>query len=307
MKMPETELSVKAPLLSWFGGKFRIAKWIIEHLPPHDTYIEPFGGAAGVLLQKQRSRVEIYNDLDGEIVNLFRVVRNAESRLRLMEALATTPYARSEFDAAWEHCDDDIERARRLCIRAQMGFGASGSTRPLDAPVGFAADIWTDGAGQWQQYPIRLGAIGERLRGTLIESIPAVQLIARHDAPGALFYVDPPYLPEVRTSTSRGVGRDYRCEMSVFEHADLLAMLTNLRGMAVLSGYASPLYDASLIGWARLTRSARACGQAGTVLREEVLWISPSACAAMGIEPGTLGHVPADNNPMPSLFTDAGA
>ncbi|MDR5774058.1 MULTISPECIES: DNA adenine methylase [unclassified Caballeronia] len=292
-------MSVTAPLISYFGSKFRVAPWVLSHLPPHETYVEPFGGSAAVLLQKPRSQVEIYNDLDGEIVNLFRVVRDDAMRARLIAALEATPYARAEFNDAWLETNEPVERARRLCVRAQMGFGSSGSTRPLQAPTGFAADVWSDGAGQWLRYPGRLAAIGARLRGTLIEHMPAVELIAKYDAPSVLFYVDPPYLPEVRISVSRGLGRDYRCEMSALEHADLLAMLANLRGMAVVSGYASGMYDRALGGWARFTRSARASGQVGTVAREEVVWVSPAACAATGIEPSTSVCVGDDAADMP--------
>ncbi|VWC91584.1 D12 class N6 adenine-specific DNA methyltransferase [Burkholderia lata] len=285
MTRAATGTGVTAPLLSFMGSKFRVASWVLSHLPEHDIYVEPFGGSAAVLLQKPRSRVEIYNDLDGEIVNLFRVVRDDASRARLIDALELTPYARTEFDAAWSATDEPIERARRLCVRAQMGFGSMGATRPLNDPIGFAGDVWSDGPGQWKRYPGRLGPISARLRGTMIENMPAVELIARYDAPGVLFYVDPPYLPEVRNSVSRGIGRDYRCEMSTFEHADLLAMLANLSGMAVVSGYASDMYERALTGWGRFTRKTRANSQAGTVAREEVIWISPSACAAAGIEP----------------------
>ncbi|MGS1060095.1 DNA adenine methylase [Burkholderia glumae] len=298
-------MTVTAPLISYFGSKFRVAPWVLSHLPSHEIYVEPFGGSAAVLLQKPRSRLEIYNDLDGEIVNLFRVVRDDAMRVQLIDALNATPYARAEFEAAWNVADEPVERARRLCIRAQMGFGALGSTRPLHSPIGFAADIWSDGPGQWLRYPARLAAIGARLRGIMIEQMPAVELIAKYDAPGVLFYVDPPYLPEVRNSVSRGLGRDYRCEMSAFEHADLLAMLANLRGMAVVSGYASGMYDCALAGWARFTHKTRANGQAGTVPREEVIWVSPSACAAAGITPRASACVDPDADEMPLFAATA--
>mgnify|MGYP001093960044 CR=1 FL=1 len=295
---------IKAPLLSYFGSKFRVAAWVIAHLPPHDTYIEPFGGSAAVLLQKARSRVEIYNDLDGEIVNLFRVVRDDVSRERLVDALESTPYSRAEFDAAWNVTAEPIERARRLCVRAQMGFGATGSTRPLQSPTGFAADVWVDGPGLWARYPARLGAIGARMRGVLIENVPAVELIARHDAAGVLFYVDPPYFPESRSSAAHATRRDYRHEMTVMEHVDLLAMLVNLRGMAVVSGYASDVYEKTLVGWARFSCSARAQGQGGSVARSEALWVSPSACVAAGFEPGADVSLDSDDD-MP-LFSGMG-
>ncbi|MBB5447110.1 MULTISPECIES: DNA adenine methylase [unclassified Paraburkholderia] len=295
--------AITAPLISYFGGKFRLAAWVLSHLPPHEIYVEPFGGAASVLLQKPRSKGEIYNDLDGEIVNLFRVVRDRAWRARLIDALTLTPYSRVEFAEVWGGTPDPVERARRLCVRAQMGFGAMASTRPLQSSTGFAADMQSDGAKQWSRYPKRLGAIGERLQGVMIENRPAVELIAHHDAPDVLFYVDPPYLPETRSGHADGGGRDYRHEMTTLEHADLLAMLANLRGMAVVSGYASPIYERALAGWARVSHKSRAQGQRGSVAREETLWISPSACAASGIEPG---HVKSsgDETELP-LFVEA--
>ncbi|MBB5469196.1 DNA adenine methylase [Paraburkholderia sp. CI2] len=295
--------AITAPLISYFGGKFRLAAWVLSHMPPHEVYVEPFGGAASVLLQKPRSKGEIYNDMDGEIVNLFRVVRDRVQRAQLVEALALTPYARAEFDAAWAATDDPIERARRLCVRAQMGFGATGAARLLRDSTGFAADMKADGAGQWSRYPRRITAIGDRLQGVMIENRPAVELIAQHDAPGTLFYLDPPYLPDTRSYRVRGMCRDYRQEMTPLQHADLLAMLANLRGMAIVSGYASTLYDRALIGWARVSCKARANGQRGTVSRDETIWISPAACAAAGIEPG---HVESsiDDVELP-LFVEA--
>ncbi|NML31810.1 DNA adenine methylase [Paraburkholderia antibiotica] len=295
--------AIAAPLISYAGGKFRLAAWVLSHLPPHEIYVEPFGGAASVLLKKPRSKGEIYNDLDGEIVNLFRVVRDPVQRAQLVEALTLTPYARAEFDAAWNATDDPVERARRLCVRAQMGFGATGSARLSSNLSGFAADMRADGAGVWSRYPGRLAAIGERLRGVMIENRPAVELIAHHDAPGVLFYIDPPYLPASRSGLARGMGRDYRHEMTALQHADLLAMLVNLRGMAIVSGYASRLYDRTLTGWARVSCMARAQGQKGVAMREETIWISPAACAAAGIEPG---HVePSTDEAELPLFVEA--
>src|SRR5260370_477219 len=117
---------IERPVLRYHGGKFRIAPWVIEHFPPHRTYVEPFGGAAGVLLQKPRAYSEVYNDLDGDVVNFFRVLRDPAQLDRLLQVCVATPYARVEFEDAWEPVDEPIERARRLTIRAQMGFGSAG-------------------------------------------------------------------------------------------------------------------------------------------------------------------------------------
>lgn len=113
----------RRPILRYHGGKWLLAEWIISNFPPHRVYVEPFGGAASVLLQKRRTYAEIYNDLDGEVVNLFRVVR--DDGLRLRQMLELTPFARDEFKLSYETSDDPIEQARRTVVRSFMGFGSN--------------------------------------------------------------------------------------------------------------------------------------------------------------------------------------
>ncbi len=120
---------IQSPVIRYHGGKFRLAPWVIRHFPPHTCYVESFGGAAGVLMQKERAYAEVYNDLDGDIVNLFRVLQLEETREQLTRLLVLTPYARGEFDRAWEPTADPVEQARRTIIRAQMGFGSAGATK----------------------------------------------------------------------------------------------------------------------------------------------------------------------------------
>lgn len=117
--------AVSRPALRWHGGKWRLAPWVLRHFPAHRTYVEPFGGAASVLLRKERAYAEVYNDLDGEVVGLFRVLQNDDAAARLMRLLEMTPFARAEFRLAYEPTDDPVERARRLIIRAFMGFGSN--------------------------------------------------------------------------------------------------------------------------------------------------------------------------------------
>ena len=109
-------MAVKHPILRYFGGKFRLAPWIIRHFPAHQCYVEPFGGAAGVLLRKVPSQFEIYNDLDSAIVTFFRVVRERPDEL--MRALILTPFSRQEYADAYEPTTDDLEQARRLFVLA---------------------------------------------------------------------------------------------------------------------------------------------------------------------------------------------
>lgn len=273
-------MTITAPVISYHGGKFRLANWVIDHFPPHQVYVEPFGGAAGVLMQKPRSHGEVYNDLDGDIVNLFRVLQGTESRAALTELLILTPYARDEFDLAWEHTDEPVERARRTVIRAQMGFGSAGASK---GTTGFRIDCYRQyGTAQqlWARYPEQLATIGQRLAGVLIENRPAVDIMLGHDTPNALHYVDPPYMHDTRVRGAQK-GRYYRHEMDDAQHAELLATLNSLQGMVVLSGYPSELYAKALEGWTMNTTSARISAGRGGDTRTECLWINPACMDAL--------------------------
>lgn len=252
----------------------------MKHFPPHRIYVEPFGGAAGVLMQKPRAYSEVYNDLDEEMVNLFRVMQNAGLRRQLVELLAFTSYARAEFEQAWELADDPVERARRLIIRAQMGFGSAGATK---GSTGFRIDSkreYETAQHVWAQYPANLAAVGLRITGVLIENRPAIEILSGHDTPDTLFYVDPPYVHETRCRKG-GAGRAYRHEMDEADHRELLEALQSVRGMVILSGYPHPLYDDVLHGWERRTTKARISAGRGTATRDEVLWLNPACVAAL--------------------------
>lgn len=259
-------MSVRRPILRWHGGKWLLAPWIISHMPPHRVYVEPFGGAASVLLRKDRSQCEVYNDLDGEVVNLFRVLQSAPDQLgRLLDV---TPYARSEFALAYEASDDPVERARRLLIRSHMGHGSNSHQHQ----TGFRGNGLRSGKlpqHNWQDMARVAADVASRFGGVVIEQRDAVDLIRLHDGPETLHYVDPPYVADTRDG-----GRDYAHEMTDMDHRRLLDALVSLEGGVMLSGYAHPLYDDALIGWRRLGRETLADGARP---RTEVLWISPAA------------------------------
>lgn len=264
------------PLIRYHGGKFRLAHWVIAQMPNHVCYTEVFGGAAGVLLQKPRAYAEVYNDLDGDIVNLFKVLRDPEQREQLIEQLVLTPYSREEFDNAWSVATTEVEQARRTIIRAQMGFGSAGATKGI---TGFRIDTKRQyGTAQslWADYPEHLSFIGQRLSGVLIENRPATQILKDHDAPTTLHYVDPPYVHDTRYSGAK-TGRVYRHEMDDKDHLDLLNTLLELEGMVMLSGYPSDLYSDELKGWKRVDTKARISSHRGTDTRIECLWINPAA------------------------------
>lgn len=268
--------TINHPLIRYHGGKFRLASWVISHFPKHTCYTEVFGGAAGILLQKPRAYSEVYNDLDGDIVNLFAVLRSERNRTKLIEQLILTPYARGEFELAWEHTDDEIERARRVIIRAQMGFGSAGATK---GKTGFRIDTKRQyGTAQslWAEYPQHLASIGQRLSGVLIENRPAIKVLKDHDAPTTLHYLDPPYVLDTRYTGAKNA-RIYRHEMSHEDHQTLLQVLLELEGKVIISGYSSELYQSYLSKWKCVKTNARISSGRGTGLRTECLWISPNA------------------------------
>lgn len=263
------------PALRWHGGKWRLAPWIIAHLPPHRIYVEPFGGAASVLLRKPRSYAEIYNDLDGEVVGLFRVLRDPVLAEQLEQQLRCTPFARSEWLAAYDWCADPVEQARRLIVRSFMGYGSDATRR--DLTTGFRSNSNRSGttpAQDWRNYPDLLHRLTARLQGVVIENRPAAEIMAKHDAPDVLHYVDPPYVPSTRNISHRRHG--YNHELTEPDHHVLLRQLRALRGAVVLSGYPHPLYDETLADWQRVERKAHADGARE---RTEVLWLNPAAAS----------------------------
>jgi DNA adenine methylase len=260
------------PVLRWHGGKWLLAPWIISHFPPHRVYVEPFGGAGSVLMQKPRAYAEIWNDLDDSVVNLFRILRSDDAP-ELVRRIRLTPFARSEFDETSRPLPDDpMERARHLVVRAFMGFGSNAHGRS----TGFRANSNRSGttpAHDWTNYPDALEMIIERLAGVVIESRDAKKVMQVFDGDDTLHYVDPPYVWATRGDDSP----DYVHEMTDDDHAELLAFLATLKGMVVLSGYPDEMYDRTLSGWRRVQRKALADGARP---RTEVLWINPQACAA---------------------------
>lgn len=265
------------PLLRYHGGKWRIAPWVIANLPPHRIYVEPYGGAASVLLRKPRSYAEVYNDLSGEVVNLFRVVR--EQPAALTRAVLWTPWAREEFELGYEPTDDPLERARRFIARTFMGFGTSGSLGG-GSRTGFRAKpyrVTNSGVHDWTNYPPTIREVAKRLRGVTIECKPALEVIAQQDTPETLLYLDPPYVHGQRSSIQEG-HKAYAHEMNDQDHEQLAEVLHAVRGMVVLSGYRSPLYGRLYPGWRSVSREVLADGAAR---RTEVLWMNPAATAAL--------------------------
>lgn len=280
-----TAASPKRPALRWHGGKWKLAPWIMAHFPPHRVYVEPFGGGGSVLLRKRRSYAEIYNDLDDEVVTLFQVLRDRKQAARLKAHLELTPFARREFQQAYRPARDPVEQSRRLIIRSFMGFGsnAHASQAKGHRSTGFRATSNRSGttpAHDWANYPEALEALVARLAGVVIEHRDAFDCMAAHDSPQTLHYLDPPYLPELRSPANKFdlKWRMYRHEMTEDDHVRLLMRMPSLAGMVLLSGYPSPLYDRLLPGWWRDETQTHADGARD---RTECLWVNPACVAAL--------------------------
>lgn len=272
------------PVLRYHGGKWRLAPWILGFLPPHRIYVEPFAGGASILIRKQRSYSEVYNDLDGDVVNIFRILRDHVKAAELRRLIELTPFARDEFEAAYESPESDIERARAMLVRSFMGFGSASMTRTHI--TGFRKNTSRSGtvpATDWRNWPAEIPAFVERLRGVVIENRPAIDVVGDHDREDALFYVDPPYVWSTRSSLADrgriGSKHAYRHEMTDEDHRALAARLHSLKGMVVLSGYPCELYDQHLYaGWERHERKHLADGAHP---RLEVVWLNAACSAAL--------------------------
>jgi DNA adenine methylase len=261
---------IARPVMRYPGGKYKLAKWVVSHFPAHETYIELFGGAASVLLRKPRSIGEVYNDLDGDVVNVFRVLRNREQAAELARLLTLTPYANEEYRLAYESCDDPIERARRMIFRSFAGHGSDSVTR---SHAGFRGhrnkESGVTAAQEWANFPREIVTFTERLQGVCIEQREAIKLIPVFDRTDTLFYADPPYLQSTRSSRSV----KYRCEMTDNDHVELADVLHQVKGMVIVSGYPSELYDRLYADWRCVQKNHRAQNALKTT---ECLWLSPN-------------------------------
>lgn len=248
-------------LLNYPGAKWGMAQRIISLMPPHRSYLEPFFGSGAVLFRKPPSAIETINDIDGDVVNFFRVLRERPDELAAH--LAMIPYARDVFDDAHEdRGDTDFERAVRFAIRSKMGHGFKTYQK-----TGFKIDVFGRERSYcldcWNRLPSDVFFAAERLKHVQIENRPALDLIRRFNHENVLIYADPPYLLKTRG------GKLYKHEMTDQEHLDLLETLKQHKGYVILSGYRSEMYDRELCGWDRI--QIKSYNQNGDP-REEVLW-----------------------------------
>ncbi len=281
---------ITRPALRYHGGKYRLAPWVISHFPPHRVYVEPFGGAMSVLLRKPRCPGEVYNDLDGSVVSLFRVLQDPASAEVLRRRLYLTPFARSEFQLAYRPTPDPIEAAARLVMRSFMGFGSDSATRAnvtgfrlAASRQGFMGPGNKDGRGatpavDWSTWPDAVPAFVDRLRGVVLECRPALDVIRQSDSPETLHYLDPPYVLSTRRPLRKGSG--YLHEMTDADHRALAAAARGVAGMVVLSGYKCPLYEELYGSWPSVSRPHHAQAARKSI---ETLWFNPAGYEGLSV------------------------
>jgi DNA adenine methylase len=268
------------PPFTYFGGKTSIAERIVSFLPAHEHYVEPFAGSLAVLLAKPLSSMETVNDLDGLLVNFWRVLRDRPQDLE--RACALTPHSRAEHLAAFDLDGiDELELARRVWVRLTQGRGGhlhrGTGWRFYRDPRGSSASMPEYLAG----YTSRIAPAARRLAAVSLECRPALELVERYGQhPACLIYADPPYLRSTRTWTN---GHAYGHEMFTdAAHRELAGALAAAAAAVVLSGYASPLYEELYDGWHRAEISAFTGNAARNRDRIEVLWSNRPFPAVQG-------------------------
>lgn len=270
MKMEKCKLNC---VLKYPGSKWRIVDKLVELIPPHHTYLEPYLGSGAVFFRKSPSDIETVNDLDWDVVNLFQCIQTDPEKLARL--VMTTPYSRQMYDDAFKS-DPIMEvlsegnrflKACQFLVRCWQGHGF----RSNGYKVGWKNDVqgrermyalWN-----WYRLPEWVIEIAERLRRVQIECSPALELIVRYDYENVFMYLDPPYL----LGTRCGKQKQYKHEMSDEEHEEMLQKAIGSKAKIMISGYASEMYDDMLSGWRR--KEFRSHAEMGS-RRTEVVWMN---------------------------------
>ncbi len=274
--------SVKSPL-NYYGGKHYHRRKIIPFFPQHHTFVDVFGGGASILLGKQPSPVEVYNDIDGRVHNFFSVVGDSDLCQKLMQKTGVTGHDRRLFNECIARCEsgsiaDPVEAAWALLVCCKQGRnGVARKTSDFSYSKVGTSNNMSCRTSAWRNLPRVIAEAGDRLQRAIIENLHWNDAIRRYDSKETFFYMDPPYLPETRKTNSRQV---YRHEMSRLDHVRLLCAICEVQGKVILSGYDSDPYDQLLSSdWTRIefTTVARAGSRTANCKlppRTEVLWMN---------------------------------
>lgn len=246
-------------VLKYPGAKNRLAKWIVSHMPEHKVYLEPFFGSGAILLNKPKAHIETVNDLNLELVTFFKVLRDDSEHF--IRSIELTPFSRQEYNKSYENTSEELEIARRFCIKCWQGFGCSNLYKN-----GFKSGQQSTSpnpARAWSKLPLQLQEAVDRLKEVQIENLDAIELIKRYDTEDVFIYCDPPYLTETRKNYI------YKHEMNDRQHYELLQVLISHKGKVLISGYDNDLYNNTLDGWYKTQKETQA--EKG-LKRVETLW-----------------------------------
>ena len=275
MVKPKKEPELRSPI-SYFGAKQKLSKRIIQLFPKHQVFVDVFCGSGAILLAKRASPVEVINDINGHITTLFRVIANPTKARALVERLNATPYSLDEFNLAKNNMNEDgindIELARRVMVvhrQSRDGTGRDWSYATSNSVGGASESV-----SKFRRGVSRIPAMTERLKRVQIENRSWEKILDLYDSENTLFYLDPPYLKELRSASG-----GYAHEMSIDEHKKLVQRLLSIKGHCILSGYAHPTYDKTLLGegWKRVDFKVVAHTSHNRSSRTECVWISPGA------------------------------
>ncbi len=279
------EKAASGPVCRYFGGKWKCADWIVSIMPDHQLYCELFGGMGSVLLHKPKSRAEVFNDRNGEVVNLFRVLTDPDKLKELVQRVAITPYSRDLHAQAWKdwkacNWQSDVERAWLFLVCSHMSIGSAATNERRRMP-GFEARLLTDKkldhiqVDPWFNLPEKLLDVARRFAGVTVENRDWSKLFDIYDgAESSLFYLDPPYI----------CGYGYAEAFTLEDHERLLARITKSKSMVMLSGYESDLYRDTLKDWAVFHKKSY---NLQNQVRTECLWLNPLCHEAWERESGT--------------------
>lgn len=274
--------ALRAPLLRIPGGRFRLAPWLLNFFPAHETYVEPFAGAASVLALKARAPVEILNDLDEQLINLFRVLQQPDQAAELRRRIAMTPFGRQALAEALDTPGAGVEAAANLVIRSWLGQGADAAVRVNGRPA-FRDSVAARALSDWASFPDALTQIAERLRGVLIEHQDAEPLIRRVSDVDTLIFADPPH-PLDRDGSREPTAHVHRCEVTVDDHKRFADALLRSNGPVVFLAQRDPLFDHLYRGWHRHDFDRLDDGERRTAS----VWLNPRCARSLssGPQPG---------------------
>jgi DNA adenine methylase len=255
--------------MKYIGSKYNLAPLIISSIPPHNVYVEVFGGSAAVLFHKPPSKIEIYNDIDKHIVTLFRVLRNNADELK--ELLDLTLFSREEFNLAFRlirggSFENDLQHAWAVFVAFNQA---------VSGVVTYKRGGWSYGTVRNNTFDFtnridNILSMRDRLRNVYIENLDYAQIFKKYDGPDTFFYLDPPYTP-----ASRSIDDHYLSDMKQDEHAKLIADINKLQGKCIVSGYEDPIYE-TLENFQKVKITTKSHSRIDRVAvdRTEILWIS---------------------------------